>query len=205
MNNATSTKHPLGKTTLPNTWADFDYYDKKFVETFYCKRIFSNIYENLFFDSVGKETYTESKIWGFDCVLLPIVNDKIRILQKVEFKESYEADFINTSKTGLGLKKKDLSHNYLRTVTLTSTSDFRFKLITRFDETDLKDQRVYSKLFHSKDRIIPTKYNNWNFTGSATWDSNAKNAQGKYMSFWYSVNTTFLAETVPFKIGSQQV
>jgi hypothetical protein len=61
-------------------------------------------------------------------------------------------------------------------------------------------------MFHSKEYGVNKKiYNSWNFTTSAVWDSSAKNSKGNYMSFWYSVNTTFLAETVPFLIGQQQV
>ena len=70
----------MNKITIPKKWSQFDYYDKKFIENFICQRIDSAIYENLFFNTVGKETYTESKIWKFDCFLIPIVNDKIRFV-----------------------------------------------------------------------------------------------------------------------------
>lgn len=120
-------------------------------------------------------------------------------------KESYEADFENTSKTGIGLKKSELSHDYLRNVTLTSTSDFRLKFLIKFKEKDIYGQRAYSKLFHSAERNNTLKYNNWNFTTGAVWDSNVKNKDGQYTSFWYSINTTFLFETETFLVGKEQV
>lgn len=67
VNNQTATKHLLGKHTLPDKWADFDYYDKKFIEDYYCSRMKSDVKEKLFFDTVGQETYNEIKIFKFDC------------------------------------------------------------------------------------------------------------------------------------------
>lgn len=79
------------------------------------------------------------------------------------------------------------------------STDYRFKIITKFKEgdKDLGGMRCYSKLWHSKDRINPLKYNSWNFTTTTEWD------KPDGLSFWYSVNTTILAETVTFIVGKQ--
>ena len=90
-----------GRTALPNKWADFDYYDKKFVEKFFCSRLSTTAKETYFYDAIGIETYTEYKTFKMDCVLLPFANDKIRILEKIPFNDTYVAEFENDSKSGI--------------------------------------------------------------------------------------------------------
>lgn len=92
-----------------------------------------------------------------------------------------------------------MTRDDLRQVDLTLSTDYRFKVWTTFEEgeKDLKGLRCYSKFWHSKDRIDPTKFNNWNMTTLEVWDK----PDGK--SFWYASNTTLLMETAIFVIGKE--
>lgn len=53
--------------------------------------------------------------------------------------------------------------------------------------------------------MLDYKYNNWNFTNGTLWDSNVKDENGQYTSFWYNINTTILVKTQPYRIGLQQM
>ena len=79
-----------------------DYFDKKYVEKFFCDRLGTKAQETYFYDAIGIETYTEKKTFVMDCVLLPFANDKIRILEKIPFAKNFTADFENDSKSGIG-------------------------------------------------------------------------------------------------------
>ena len=113
---------------MPNKWADFDYFDKKFVEKFFCDRLHTKAFETYFYDAIGVETYTETKSFNMDCTLLPFANDKIRILEKVPFADDYIADFENDSKSRIGRLKSNMSKEALRTLDLTLSTDYRFKI-----------------------------------------------------------------------------
>ena len=75
-------------------------------------------------------------------------------------------------------------------------NDYRQQIFSDFDE-EHEGLSFMSFLFHTKDSANFTKYNGFNFTDTATWDSPWAD------SFWYSSNTTMLYSTQTYVLGEQ--
>lgn len=129
----------------------------------------------------------------FNCELLPIANDKIRIHYWVPTNDpGYKAKFFNT----LGrLKPKNESD--LTRVFFKRSSEFRAEVNCEFN-SDLHGLRSWYALFHTKDSKNLTKFNSWNFTKSLYWDSVDQ-------GFWFDSNSTLLVYSITYTIGEEQL
>lgn len=64
---------------IPSTWAEMNWHDKRFIEEYLCNRTNMIYTQKNYFDAIGTKPYTERYNFTFNCELLDIANDKIRI------------------------------------------------------------------------------------------------------------------------------
>lgn len=120
------------------------WHDKRFIEEYFCNRTTMYYRQKNYFDSIGKKAFTENYKYMFNCELLDIANDKIRIHYWVPmFDESYKARFENS----LG-PYEDPSFN-LTTVFFKRSSEFSAQIYCRFDE-DLHGLYTWFAMMHTK-------------------------------------------------------
>lgn len=145
----------------------------------------------MFYDPIGKPTYTEYYDFDFRCELLHIVNDKIRLHYWIPINdENYR------SKNYIDIYEHDHTTYNTTTVFYWRSTGFSAQIFCNFDDSLINLTSFYS-IFHTKIGKNLTAYNNWNFssdTSSRWWDSVEE-------GFWFADTTTMIAYTVPYVIG----
>ena len=70
---------------------------------FLCNMTRATYKESLIWDAVGKEWWTEDKIFKFDCKITYFANDKFRVLHFFPMREDFKAEFKNSDPSLGGL------------------------------------------------------------------------------------------------------
>lgn len=147
-------------------------------------------------DPIGSETYTESTKFKFECSLTGFANDKIRSFYKIDVGiGTLKGEFFNDAKTNVG--KKFLNESEKITVPFKKSVAVRTQIYCTYAD-ELKGLKNYIYMWHNGERR-QEHYNNWNFTKSGPWDGDGTD------SLWYNLNTTMLAQTVPYVIGKDTI
>ena len=182
---------------IPLDYSDFDWFDHEYAQWFVCNNTQVFFRKQKFIDAVGAETYAENTYFDFKCNLMMFANDKIRSYFYVPLnKNEALARFENTAKTSIG--KKTLSEEEKRIITFEKSNSVKTQVITKYSE-NMHGLRNIAAFWHNANvHNLTLKFNNWNFTSSKMWD-------GTPDSFYYHPNSTLLAMSQIYTIGSQQI
>ena len=194
-NNAKVFQHPTGNL-IPLEHAKWNWADYEYAEWYVCNHTRMYFQYAEFWDPIGQETWTEKTIFNFECHLTRFANDKIRAFYKIDDRPGVsKAEFTNDAKGPAG--KTELNETEKIQVVFKKSVAVKTQVISEYDD-ELKNLTNFAWFWHNGDRRADL-YNNWNFTSSLDWDGNGED------SMWYNLNTTLLATTVYYKIGSDSI
>lgn len=75
---------------IPEKWEYMTWFDKRFIEEYLCNRTSMYYRQKNYYDAIGTQAYNEIYTYYFNCELLDIANDKIRIHYHIPmFNDSY--------------------------------------------------------------------------------------------------------------------
>ena len=187
--------------TLPDSFDDFTYDDKMWMESYLCKHTKMYYKEEEYFDYVAQdmENYWLNRYWRFDCQMQLWANNRIRLnfLMGVGGRRSIGklVDSRVHQKTTPPDIEAILSNPDLpdvETVTFARSSTAINQINIVFDEDEFDGLKSQYALYQTNQG--PEAFSNYNFSTPKLWDD-----------IWFDENSTYLAKSEEFILGKTSI
>ena len=203
----TALKHERGPShKLPKSAHDWDWFDRQFVEKWFCSRIAQYFKLSAHLDPKDIGDWFLDFKYMMKCELNWQVNSKLRFMFYMPVRDPNFRGIYNETRVGNALTSTreeadsqipKVSDEDLKKTTFLVIDKAVGEVTTDYGP-DLKGMEYYSVLFHNHELNDASAYNGWNFTNHWIWDGDIKN------SFWYTSKTRAIYTTTWMTLGEDQ-